>query len=233
MVALNLAGAFSAASSAMVRGVDVTSTVHLLVADAAQLLSADSAGVLVRVADSDLELLAASSHRAAKLEIQQSQTSAGPCFDAVMTGQTLAVADDDEFARRWPEFARVLADAGLHSVHAMPLRWHGHVLGGLNLFWRGHELLSDEDGRTAQALADTCALAITQSLATEDQERLTEHVRTALRSRVVIERAKGVLGELEGVDMGDAFDRLVQLSDQEKLPLTTAAARIVDRARSR
>ena len=50
--------AFAAASAAMVRGDDSTNTVHVLLADCLALLGADAAGVLIRLGEQEIELLA-------------------------------------------------------------------------------------------------------------------------------------------------------------------------------
>lgn len=228
MTATTSSEAFATASAAMVRGDDAASTIHVLIADCLSLLSADTAGILVRTGDEDLELLAASSHEATELELHQAHGKAGPCFDAVKTGNVVA-ADGAEISRRWPEFGTTMYDAGFQAVHATPLRWHTHILGGLNLFWIEPVRLNETQVHTAQALGDICTLALMQTPEAGDLSRLDEHLRTALEARVVIERAKGVLAELDNLDMAGAFARLIQLSDQAQIPLTETATQIVNR----
>ena len=127
--------AFAAANAAMVRGVDGASTVHVLLADCLQLLGADSAGVLVRVGDQRLEMLAATSHEAVELELYQSQVHSGPCVETIETGRAVAASGEAELVERWPDFGRAMAGAGFRSVHATPMRWHQRPLGGVNLCW--------------------------------------------------------------------------------------------------
>ncbi|WP_370617140.1 GAF and ANTAR domain-containing protein [Mumia qirimensis] len=227
MTATSSSDAFAAASAAMVHGVDAASTVHVLVADCLSLLAADTAGILVRLADNDLELLVASSHRATELELHQAHARSGPCFDAVKTGYAIH-AVGDEIADRWPDFATTMYGAGFHAVHAMPLRWRSRILGGLNLFWTEPERLDEERIRTAQAFADICSLAIMQSPEASDLGAFDERLRAALEGRVVIERAKGVLSELHDLDMAESFQRLIELSEAAEEPLAETASRIVE-----
>lgn len=231
MTATTTSEALAVASASMVRGVDATSTVYVLIRDCTHLLGMDSAGVLVRAGDDDLELLAATSHATTELELWQAHVNTGPCVEAVKTGRIVSVADDSELVRRWPDFGRAMIDAGLHGVHAVPMNWHGRAVGGLNLFSAASGTFDAESASTAQAFADVCTLAIVQGPnGGDDAQRMLDGLRSALQGRVLIERAKGVLGQLEGLDMPSAFDRLVHLSEESKMTLTETATVVTKRA---
>ena len=94
--------AFAAASAAMVRGDDSTSTVHVLLADCLALLGADAAGVLIRLGEQEIELLAATSHEALQLELYQSQLYSGPCVEAIESGQVIDSAGEPQLLEHWP-----------------------------------------------------------------------------------------------------------------------------------
>ncbi len=51
--------------------------------DCAELLDADAVAILVRNGDRELTLLAATSHRAAELEMLQAQELRGPCVEVL------------------------------------------------------------------------------------------------------------------------------------------------------
>lgn len=57
---------------------------------------------------------------------------------------------------------------------------------------------------------------------------LSEQLQTALNSRVIIEQAKGVLGQHFGVSMSDAFDRLRRFARANNLRLADVARQCVD-----
>jgi GAF domain-containing protein len=219
--------AFAAANAAMVRGVDGASTVQVLLVDCLQLLGADSAGVLLRLGDQRLELLAATSHQVVELELYQSQMRSGPCVETVETGRGVTASGDDELVQRWPDFGRAMAAADFHSVHATPMRWHERPLGGVNLFWHAPKTLSSDEIELAQAFADMCTLALMQPRMPMDPADVTETLVAALQGRVVIERAKGVLAETDGLEMADAFAELVRLSDERGEPLADVARTIL------
>lgn len=132
-----------------------------------------------------------------------------------------------ELVERWPDFGRAMSSAGFLTVHASPMRWHDRVLGGMNLFWRTTRALTPQESELARAFADISTLALMQAPSTEDPATVSERLRTALQGRVVIERAKGVLAQTDGLDMGEAYARLVQLSDQTEQPIAEVAQTIL------
>ena len=219
--------AFAAASAAMIQGVDGSSTVHVLLADCLGLLGADAAGVLVRV-DRGLELLAATSHRAIELELHQAQVLEGPCVEVIDSGASIGATGEAELSGRWPDFARAMATAGFETVLATPMRWHDRPLGGLNVFWNGSRSLTQDERDLAQAFADIATLALMQSSATDDPAEVAQRLHAALRGRVVIERAKGVLAQTDGLEMDEAFVRLVEVSELTARPLAQVAQGILD-----
>jgi hypothetical protein len=219
--------AFAAANAAMIRGVDGASTIHVLLVDCLQLLGADTAGVLVRVGDEGLELLAATSHKVLELELYQVQVGTGPCVETIQTGASVDASGDAELNSRWPEFGRAMSAAGLHTVHASPMRWHESVLGGLNLFWGTARTLTQQERDLAQAFADISTLALMQPGTADEPAAIAERLRTALQGRVAIERAKGVLAHVDNLEMDEAFARLVQRSEQASRPLAQVAQEIL------
>ncbi|HEV2798375.1 MAG TPA: GAF and ANTAR domain-containing protein [Nocardioides sp.] len=219
--------AFAAANAAMIQGVDGASTVHVLLADCLGLLGAESAGVLVRV-DRGLDLLAATSHRTIELELFQVQVHDGPCVETIETGASVTVTGRDELTGRWPDFGRSMSAAGYETVLASPMRWHDRVLGGLNLFWTTTKRLTQDDRDLAQSFADIATLALMQSPVPDDTDAVAQRLRSALQGRVVIERAKGVLAQTDGLGMDEAFARLVQVSEETERPLSTVARQLLD-----
>jgi hypothetical protein len=57
---------------------------------------------------------------------------------------------------------------------------------------------------------------------------LNEQLRTALKSRVVIEQAKGKLAERLGLDMAQAFSLLRDQARSRNLPLSDLARAFID-----
>ena len=63
---------------------------------------------------------------------------------------------------RWPRFGREALAAGFRSVHALPMRLRGTVIGALNLFLVEPGVMQEADVEAAQALADVATIAILQ-----------------------------------------------------------------------
>ena len=221
------------ASATLVGEYDVLSALTHLCVTCTDVVGASAAALLVTVEDggiNGLELMAASSHAAADLELHQQQAEQGPCLETIATGLPVHAHDAAEVARRWPALAPTAAASGIVAVHAYPMRWRGTVLGGLNVFFTEGGALGAEQDVAAQAFADVATLSIVHSRARPRVEVLTRQVREALEGRTVVEQAKGVLAVQESLDPAEAFQRLLSRSRELREPLVVLAARAVERA---
>ncbi len=99
-----------------------------------ELLDVEAAGFLLADPLRQLRLLAATSEAARELELFQLQADEGPCVDCYASGEPVSVADIEQTAGRWPQFVPAAVEAGFASVHAVPMRAAGVVLGALGLF---------------------------------------------------------------------------------------------------
>jgi hypothetical protein len=215
-------------SSMLVLEADLAGVLVRITGRAVEVTGATSGGVLVRNRDDELELLAATSHRAGDLETWQAAAGEGPCVVSMDEQRAISVSAA-EAAELSPEFAHRMDAVGYRHVLATPLRWHGRALGGLNLFWR-NDAPDAEAALVAQAFADAVTLGIIASGPLPDEETWLR-VDEALQGRVVIERAKGVLAHQESLSMEDAFDRLLELAAERDEPLTGTAEQVIATAR--
>lgn len=218
-------------SSLLVRESDLAGVLARVVAEAAEATGATSAGLLVVNAQDHLELLSATSHRAADLEAWQAATGIGPCASC-LSERRQVTAGADEALDRWPDFGERMAAAGYRHVLALPLLWQGHPLGGLNLFWAEPPAPDGEADVLGQLLADTLATAIVAVHPTPDHET-RQRLEAALAGRVVIEQAKGVLAHTEELSMEEAFARLLALADERREPLGEVSRHVVESAHGR
>lgn len=76
------------------------------------------------------------------------------------------------------------------------MRWHEHVLGGLNLFWSASKNPTQEERDLAQAFADIAAVALIQSPAADDPEAVAQRLRAALHGRPLSPVARGILKDI-------------------------------------
>jgi GAF domain/ANTAR domain len=211
---------------------DVVDLLTELTERCADLLDIAAVGFLLADPLNQLRLLAATSEQARELELFQIQAHEGPCVDCYGTGQPVSVADLTAAADRWPHFVATALDAGFASVHAVPMRAAGIVLGALGLFGTRAGELNDADHLVAQTLAHIACVAILQEHAPTPSTVMPQ-LQNALTSRVVVEQAKGFLRESLGVCVDEAFQVLRSYARAHGEHLTDVARRLMTERRSR
>jgi GAF domain-containing protein/ANTAR domain-containing protein len=211
---------------------DVVDLLTELTERCAALLEIESAGLLLVDPLEQLRLLAATSEETRELELFQLQADEGPCVDCYSTGQPVSVADIEAEADRWPRFVPAALDAGFASVHAVPMRAAGIVMGALNLFGTHPGALSDADLLVGQTLAHVASVAILQEHAPTPWTVMPQ-LRSALSGRVLVEQAKGFLREILDVSVEDAFTLLRSYARANGEHLTDVARRLMTDRHSR
>ena len=205
---------------------DVVDLLTELTEHSAELLDVASAGFLLADPLGQLRLLAATTEQARELELFQLQSDEGPCVDCYATGQPVSVADLKAAAARWPKFVPAALDAGFASVHAVPMRAAGTVLGALGLFGTHPGELTDADRLVAQTLAHIACVAILQEHAPTPSTVIPQ-LRSAFASRVIVEQAKGLLREILDISVEDAFTQLRTYARGNGEHLTDVARRLM------
>jgi GAF domain-containing protein/ANTAR domain-containing protein len=211
---------------------DVVDLLTELAERCARLLDVTAAGLLLADPFGQLRLLAATSEQARELELFQLQAEEGPCVECYGAGQPVSVADLQAEMERWPRFVPAALDAGFASVHAVPMRAAGIVLGALGLFGTRPGELNDADGLVAQTLAHIACVAILQEHAPTPSTVMPQ-LRSALINRIVVEQAKGFLRESLDVSIEDAFRLLRTYARNNSDHLTDVARRLMSEPESR
>lgn len=208
---------------------DVVELLTLLSVRCVELLDVSAAGLMLVAPEGDLRVAASSSEALRVVELFELQAQEGPCSDCFSTGEPVLSQDltgPDE--GRWPSFGPVAVAAGFRSVHAVPMRLRGNVIGALNLFQTHPGELSADDVGASRAFADMATIGILQHRAVNEARVLAEQLSFALNSRVVIEQAKGALGERLGLNMEDAFSRLRTYARNHNLRLIHVARGVLE-----
>lgn len=206
---------------------DVVDLLTRLADSCVEILDVQAAGIMLAAPDGQLRVMASSSEAMRVLELFEIQAQEGPCLDAHRTGspvvnQNLAAANG-----RWPRFAAEAIAAGFHSVHALPMRLRGAVIGALNLFRAGPGEMGPADLDVAQALADVATIAILQHRAALEAQVINEQLTHALNSRIVIEQAKGMVAERLDLDMERSFATLRGHARNHNLRLADVADAVI------
>jgi len=205
---------------------DVVDLLTELTERCAELLDIASAGFLLADPLQQLHLLAATSERTREIELFQLQAEEGPCIDCYRTGEPVLIADIGAQIDRWPRFVPAATEAGFASVHALPMRAAGVVLGALGLFGTRPGGLSEADQLVGQTLAHIACVAVLQQLPPTPDTVVTP-LRSALSGRIHVEQAKGYLSEVLGVTMDDAFRLMRTHSKSRGEHLTEVARRLM------
>ena len=207
---------------------DVVELLTLLTDRCVEVLDVAAAGLMLAAPEGDLRVMASSSEEMRLVELFELQSSEGPCPDCYRTGEPSLNPNLAAENGRWPRFAPVALEAGFRSVHALPMRLRGLVIGALNLFRTEEGLLDEADVVVAQALADVATIAILQHRAALQDHIVADQLNHALNSRVLIEQAKGVIAERAHLDMDQAFSCLRHHARAHNLLLVDVAQSVID-----
>lgn len=221
--------AFVDLSNELVDDYDVVDMLSQLTSHCAHLLDISSAGLLLTDEHGVLHLMASSSEATRHLEVFQLQRAEGPCLDCYRDARAVRVPDLAAAVERWPQFCEAARVAGFRSVHALPMRLNGNVLGTLGLFGQEIGALDDEDLDLAQALVHVASVAIVNERSAHDRATVNSQLRHALTSRIVVEQAKGVLAHAGELGMDAAFAVLRRYARDHGRKLSEVAAEVVAR----
>jgi len=199
-------------------------------ADCVRLLDVASAGLFLADPSGALRLLAASSERTQNLGTFEVECKEGPCTECFVTGRAIQVPDIDLDQDRWPSFTAGARMAGFASVHALPMRLHGTVLGVLGLFGTTKGSLSSNDLSLGQALADIASVALVHERDTAGKTALADQLQSALDGRVSIDRAKDLLMQRGADNRLESFAVLRKYARDHNLRVTGVAASVLSGA---
>src|SRR5206468_5526714 len=118
---------------------------------------------------------------------------------------------------------------GVFSTLSMPLVNGDDSIGALNLYARVAEGFNDDDESLASDLAGAAAAVLANVSAYWTAFDLSQNLSEAMKSRAVIEQAKGMLmAHVAELTADGAFDLLRKASQRENVKLRKIAQRIVE-----
>ncbi|GAA2023407.1 GAF and ANTAR domain-containing protein [Pseudokineococcus marinus] len=166
---------------------------------------------------------------AALLDERQYEDGFGPCMDAARSGGVVRIRDTSTDPT-YPGFSALAQRHGVTSVVSVGVPWADRVVGALNLFSCGGVALDDESVEVAGVFAGYAGAALAHAaLLTSTAERAGQ-MQEAMRSRAVIEQAKGVLAAALGLEPEEAFAELSRRSQRSNTKLRDVAAQVVAQA---
>jgi GAF domain-containing protein len=207
---------------------DVVELLTLLTDRCVDVLDVAAAGLMLVSPAGDLRVMASSSEAMRVLELFELQSQEGPCLDCYRRGEPVVNQNLEMVNGRWPRFAPEALAAGFKSVHALPMRLRGSVIGALNMFHVDTGEMREADVLAAQAFADVATIAVLQHRAVLEAQVLNEQLNIALNSRILIEQAKGVLSERASLNMEQSFAVLRNHARNHNLRLADVATDVIN-----
>ena len=204
--------------------------VNMIIEFAVDSLGADGATLTVGHG-SAFSTVKTSDTRLVHIDEAQYEAKDGPCIQALGQGSTVVVEEFDD-DRRWPHVAELAQQLGVHSSLSVGVGIdHADQLGAsLNFYSRGRRHFGDEHVRLGNAFAAQLATALSSAEMHRATARLAGELGEALKSRAVIDQAKGMIMRERGCNADEAFDMLRRTSQNRNVRLADVAAGLVDDA---
>jgi hypothetical protein len=201
---------------------------NMILEAAVEALGFDAATVTARQGD-DMATVAATDQRLIALDDAQYETGEGPCLAVLEPHEPISLNDAAALEDRWEYFSRTAAHLGVHSTLSLHLPVDSaDVAASLNLYSKQRLELGGEQVAAAAPFAEQLAAAIVSVDAYRSTAKLAREMAEAMRSRAVIEQAKGMLMSEHRINADEAFQRLTQLSQRSNRKLREVAQRLVD-----
>ena len=164
------------------------------------------------------------------LAVDEAQYEAGygPCLDAAVSTSTQHVADMSS-ENRWPDWTPRARKAGAHSSLSIGLPVQETVTGALNIYATEPDAFDDDALAVAHTFASYAEVAMANAYLYNAQTTLAQHMETAMRSRAVIEQAKGIIMGDRRCSADEAFTILTKLSQDTNRKLREVAVALVQR----
>lgn len=136
--------------------------------------------------------VASSSEDAKRLDEKQYAFDDGPCLTALRHGTTVLVKDvktDD----RWEHYASAVSGEGIRSVLAVPIDTDPGSAAALNCYARTSGVFDSHTVAEVERHAASISRILRLALRVHPPELYPEHLRSALKSRAVIDAAVALI----------------------------------------
>ncbi|SNR81160.1 GAF domain-containing protein [Haloechinothrix alba] len=172
---------------------------------------------------------ASTGQSALDIDAVQYEAGAGPCLLAA-TSETVVSSRDHDPERLWPEFHRKAQEAGVTSFLSAPLRIDSEYFGSLNLYSCAEKGFAELEVTVLDVFTTALEGTLRSMRRYLKAKQLTDQLYDALRSRPVIDQAKGILMAAKNITADEAFAELTRHSQHENIKLRDLAARFVAEA---
>ena len=208
---------------------DVVELLQMLVDTCRDVLEMTAAGIHLADPRGELDVVASTSEASSFVQLMQLNADAGPSADSFRSGRPVSVPDLEGASGSWGLFAPSALRQGYRAIDALPLQLRATSIGTLSLLRSSPGDAPLEDMVAAQAFADVATIGILHERAIRESAILSEQLQIALNSRIVIEQAKGVVSQIRGVPIDEAFTLMREYARAHQMRLGVVAAQLVER----
>ena len=185
-----------------------------------------TAGLMLVDERGDLHWATAADQQGQVLEAWQERLAQGPCARAFAEGKPVAMRDVTQ-EPEWAEIAGVYLAEGIRAALSVPVELGGSPIGTLDLYDRRPRDWTHAEVSALEACAGILAVLLGAAAQAHLQGQLAAQLQHALDHRVLIEQAKGVLMEREGIDTREAFERLRAMARSSRRKTADVAREIL------
>jgi len=188
--------------------------------------SATTCGITLSEQDGRVMTVASADALAEHLDEHQYELDTGPCLDALHFGEIVDSPDLPE-EKRWGSYPSIAMGHGIMAVHSVPMIADAKPVGVLNIYACTPHAFGPRHRQLAQLLAGQGSIAVTAALRHYDELTLSDHLRTALSSRSVIDQAIGIVMAQRRCGGEEAFHTLRAVSQRRNVKLRMVATELV------
>jgi GAF domain-containing protein len=203
---------------------------HEVIGAAIPLLRADGVGLMLADQQGALRWVTATNEAEQAFEQAERDLGEGPCIDAFCAGQVFWTSDL-RADPRWPRLGPAASTNHIRGVLSAPVLLHDQPIGTCNALTTATRRWTEADVGAVSAFAVVLGRLIGSIADARHKTELTAQLQFALNSRVLIEQAKGVLMEREGVDAHRAFELLRRHARSSERKLADVAREVLARRR--
>jgi GAF domain-containing protein len=163
------------------------------------------------------------------LDESQYRLGHGPCLNAALSTSTQHIVDMASESR-WPDWTAEARQTGVHSSLSIGLPVQEAVTGALNIYATAPDAFDQDALDVAQTFASYAEVAMANAYLYNAQTTLAQHMEIAMRSRAVIEQAKGIIMRDRRCSADEAFTILSKLSQNTNHRLRDVAVALIKRS---
>lgn len=156
-----------------------------------------------------------------QIDEAQYREGKGPCLDAWRQRAVVRLDLVEEHASAYPAFASACCDHGVASTLSLPMMSGDIAVGAMNLYAKDPEAFRSDDEAVGLDLATAAGAVLANVAAYWTAFDLSQQLTEAMRTRSVIEQAKGMLmARTPSLTADGAFDMLKSASQRENVKLS-------------